>query len=83
MYKDDIKIFAKNKKEQEILVETIKIYSQDIGMDFGIEKHAMHMMKSGVRETMERIKLPHQESIRREGKSQVLGNIKSGHHQTD
>ena len=38
MYMDDIKIFAKNEKELETLVQTIRIYSQDIGMEFGIEK---------------------------------------------
>ena len=40
MYMDDIKIFAKNEKELETLVQTIRIYSQDIGMEFGIEKCA-------------------------------------------
>ena len=33
---DDIKLFAKNEKEQETLIQTISIYSQDIGMGFGI-----------------------------------------------
>ena len=32
MYKDFIKLFAKNEKELEILTQTIRIYSQDIGM---------------------------------------------------
>ena len=30
----------------EILIQTIKIYNQDIGMDFDIEKCAMLIMKS-------------------------------------
>ena len=38
MYKDDIKLFAKNEKELEILIHTVRIYSQYIGMGFGIEK---------------------------------------------
>ena len=38
MYMDDIKLFAKNEKELETLIHTIRIYSQDIGMKFGIEK---------------------------------------------
>ena len=37
MYMDDIKLFAKNEKELETLHHTIRIYSQDIGMEFGIE----------------------------------------------
>ena len=33
---DDIKLFAKNEKELEIVTHVVKIYSQDIGMDFQI-----------------------------------------------
>ena len=47
MYMDDIKLFAKNEKELEILIDTVRIYSQDIGMEFGIEKCALLVMKSG------------------------------------
>ena len=49
MYMDDIKMFAKNEKELETLVQTIRIYSQDIGMKFGIEKCAMLVIKRGER----------------------------------
>ena len=35
---DDIKLFAKNEKELETLIHAVRIYSQDIGMEFGIEK---------------------------------------------
>ena len=38
MCMDDIKLFAKNEKELENLIHTIRICSQDIGMEFGIEK---------------------------------------------
>ena len=47
MYMDDIKLFAKNEKEVETLIHTVRIYSQDIGMEFGIEKCAMLVMKRG------------------------------------
>ena len=47
MYMDDIKLFAKNEKELETLIHAVKIYSQEIGMEFGIEKYAMLVMKSG------------------------------------
>ena len=46
MYMDDIKLFAKNEKELETLIHTVRIYSRDIGMEFGIEKCAMLVMKS-------------------------------------
>ena len=41
MYMDDIKLFAKNEKELETLILRIRIYSQDTGMEFGIEKCAL------------------------------------------
>ena len=31
--------FAKNEKELETLIQTVRIYSQDIGMEFGIKMH--------------------------------------------
>ena len=46
MYMDDIKLFAKNEKELETLIHAVRIYSQDIGMEFIIEKCAMPVMKS-------------------------------------
>ena len=45
MYMDDIKLFAKkkkkkekNEKESKTVIQTIVMYSQDIGMEIGIEK---------------------------------------------
>ena len=35
MYMDDIKLFAKNEKELEALIHAVRIYSQNIGMEFG------------------------------------------------
>ena len=34
---DDIKVFAKNEKELKSLIQAVRIYSQDITMEFGIE----------------------------------------------
>ena len=34
---DDIKLFGKNEKELEILIHAVRIYSQEIEMEFGIE----------------------------------------------
>ena len=40
MYIDDLKLFAKkNEKELETLIHAVRIYSEDIGMKFGIEKN--------------------------------------------
>ena len=47
MYMNDIKLFAKTEKELETLIHAVRIYSQDIGMEFGIGKCAMLVMKNG------------------------------------
>ena len=64
MYMDDIKLFTKNEKELEILIHTVRIYSQDIGMEFGIEKCAMLVMNSGKRHLTDGMELPNQDKIR-------------------
>ena len=38
MYMEDIKLFVKNEKELETLIQTVRIYYQDVRMEFGIEK---------------------------------------------
>ena len=61
----DIKIFAKNENELETLIQTIGIFSQDIRMEFGIEKCAMLIMKKRKKkEITEELELPDLESIR-------------------
>ena len=45
----------------------ITIYSQDIGMEFGIEKCTMIKIKKGKREMSEEIKLANEENIRTVG----------------
>ena len=64
MYMDDIKLFAKNEKELETLINTIRIYSRDIGMEFGIEKCAMLIMKSGKRQLTDGMELPNKDKIK-------------------
>ena len=64
MYMDDIKLFAKNKTELETQIHTVRIYCQDIGMESGIEKCALLVMKSGKRHLTDGIELPNQDKIR-------------------
>ena len=49
LYIDDLKLYAKNEKELDSLVQTVRVFSKDIGMDFGIEKCSMLIMKRGKR----------------------------------
>ena len=60
---DDIKLFAKNEKELETLLHIVRIYSQDIGMEFGIEKCAVLVMKTGKHPT-DGMELPSRDKIR-------------------
>ena len=64
MYMNDIKLFIKKEKELETLIQAVRIYSQDIVMEFGIEKCAMVIRKSGKWQMIEGIEQPNQEKIR-------------------
>ena len=50
---DEINLFAKNEKELETIIHVVKIYTQDIGMEFGVDKCAIVVMKSGERHLTE------------------------------
>ena len=67
-YMEDIKLFLKtvfeNEKELKTLIQTTRIYSQDIGMEFSRKKCTMLIMKSGKGYITEGIELPNQERIR-------------------
>ena len=38
MYLDDIKLFTKNEEELKTLITLVRIYSENIIIEFGIEK---------------------------------------------
>ena len=78
MYIDGIKLFAKNEKELETLMHAVRTYSQNIGMEFGIEKCAILVIK---RHLMDRMELPHQENIKILGEKETykyLGILEDG-----
>ena len=64
MYMDDIKLFAKSKRELENFIHAVRIYSQDIGIEFGIEKCAMLVINSGKRHMTDGMELPNHDRIR-------------------
>ena len=83
MYMDDIKPFAINEKELETLIKTVTIFSQDIGIEFGIGKSSTLVIKSRKQHMTEAIELPNQEIIRtlvEKENLQIFGNIGSCHH---
>ena len=48
----------KNENELETLIHTVRISSQNIGMEFGIEKCAMLVIKSGKQQLTDGMELP-------------------------
>ena len=68
---DDIKLFTKNEKELETLIHAVRIYSQVIGMEFGIEKCAMLVLKSGKRHMTDGMELPNHDKIRTLGENET------------
>ena len=71
MYMHDIKLFAENEKELQKLIYTVRIYSQDIGMESGIEKFAILVMKSGKRHLTDGMELPNQNKISMLGENET------------
>ena len=57
------------KKKMETLIRTVRIYSQDIGMEFGIWKCAMLVMKSDKRHMTNGRELPNHDKIRTFGEN--------------
>ena len=47
LFMDDLKLYSRNEKELDSLVQTIRIFSKDIGMEFGIEKCAVLVIEKG------------------------------------
>ena len=74
-----IKPFAKNEKDLGTLIQTIRIYSQYIGIKFSIEKCAIPVKKSG-KGHMTEGKSSSYENARGKGNLQILGDIGRWHH---
>ena len=68
---DDNKLFTKNGKELETLIQAVMIFSQDIGMEFSIEKCDRRYRTTKLRQNR---------NAQRNEKLQILGNIGSRHH---
>ena len=59
------------KKELETLIHAVRIYSLDLGMEFGIQKCAMLVVKRGKRYTTDGIELPNHDKIRTLGEEET------------
>ena len=47
LFMNDLKLYSRSKKGWDLLVQTIQVFSKDIGMEFGIEKCAMLVIEKG------------------------------------
>ena len=60
-FMDDLKVYGKDKTEIEILVSTVQLISQDIGMEFLMKKCSVVVLKRGKLCKSEGIKLINQD----------------------
>ena len=47
LFMDDLKLYSRSEKGLDSLVQTVRVFSEDIGMEFGIERCAMFVMEKG------------------------------------
>ena len=47
LFMDDLKLHSRIEKGLDSLVQTVRVFSEDIGMEFGIEKCAMLRLEKG------------------------------------
>ena len=64
LFMDDLKLYGKNTKEIESLIQTVRKFSEDIKMEFGIDKCAIMEMKSGKMVNTPGCKLPNESTIK-------------------
>ena len=64
LFMDDLKLYGKNEKQIDTLLNTVRIFSKDIGMEFGINKCATVNIKRGRKVTSEGIQLPNGDLIK-------------------
>ena len=56
----------------EIIIQAIRIFPQDIGMESSVKNYSMFIIKSGRRQTTEGIELTNQEESDRSEKRNIL-----------
>ena len=47
LFMDELNLYASNEKSLEVLIETVHVFSNGIGMEYGVEKCAVLTMKKG------------------------------------
>ena len=47
LFMDDLKLYSRSEKGLDSLLQTVHVFSEDIGIEFGVEKCAMLLMEKG------------------------------------
>ena len=61
---DDLKLYSKSKRTLDSLIQSVQIFSKDIGMQLGIDKSAILVMKKGKIVKSDGTELPNEEVIK-------------------
>ena len=61
---DDLKLYVSNRKSLESLIQTVLVFNNDIGMEFGVEKCAVLTMKKGKMANSDGIALPNKTTMK-------------------
>ena len=79
LFMDDLKLFAKNEDQIDNLVNTVRIFSEDIKMEFRLPKCGMLIMKRGKLVKSEGISMPDGKMMRNieEGGYKYLGILEA------
>ena len=64
LFMDDLKLFGKSNDQIDSLVQTVFTFSEDIGMEFGLKKCGVVIMKRGKLVKFDGIHLPNQEIMK-------------------
>ena len=75
LFMDDLKLYASNEVDLEKLLTLVQGFSKDIGMEFGLDKCAVLVMKNGAKVKCDGIEIPDGQTIKEvdEGGYKYLG----------
>ena len=77
---DDLKLYASNEKSLESLIQTVRVSSNNIGIEIGVGKCAVLTMKKGNMANSDRIALPNKatmKGLKEGGSCKYLGLIQA------
>ena len=64
LFMDDLKLYASNEKSLESLIQTVRMFSNDIAMELGLEKCTVLTMKKGKMANSDGIALPNKTTMK-------------------